>query len=112
MLAINTEEFREFTQVASDYNDTIAWTVSGAGVTTMTGAADVNDLHADFFSSWFLGTPFLGYGSVHARVLGVVPASTTASTVNVDLQVTNIYDGDLPTTALIALLPIDQGFLS
>lgn len=107
VLAINTEEFREYTQKASGFNDTVEWTISGTGFSTMTGSTNVNSLHADFFSSWFLSTTFLGYGSVHTRVLGVVPSNSASNAISIDLKVTNINDSSYPTTALIALLPIE-----
>ena len=107
-IAIQTDEFPTWTSQTSQYNDTVSWQIAAPGQAVMSGNTSVNSLHYQLNSSHQSGTSFFGYAPVVVLDLGTIFADPAEDkTVNVALKVTNISDAALPTTAIVALLPID-----
>lgn len=96
-----------FTAYQSEFDDTLSWDVNPSNANAITGSISVNTLHNQWVQSEANGTSFMGYSPIALKVLGVVDSSSTQSvTVDVEVGVTNIEDGDYPTTVMVKFIPV------
>jgi hypothetical protein len=111
VLAVQTDEFPTWTGNNSEYNDTVSWSIlrSTLPIDTapLVGHLDVNSLHGTLNQAFIDGTSFFGFSPTYVRVLGTIESHPNYDrTVLTSLSVANIADGMLPTTAFVALVPM------
>lgn len=104
---VHSEEYPLFTANQSEFDDVLRWDIDPSNGDQITGSVSVNTLHDQWVQSETEGTSYLDYSPIAEKVLGVVNASPTGTvTVDVEIGITNIADGDYWTTALIRLVPM------
>lgn len=106
---VHSEEYvGGFTATQSEFDDVLRWDINPSNGDAMTGTVSVNTLHDKWVQSEADGTSFLGYSPIAAKVLGIVHSSAVGTvTVDVEIGITNIADGDYWSTAMIKLEPVN-----
>lgn len=94
-------------EVPCEFNDIVKYTVTPSIGNAKTGTHDVNDLHQEWLND---GKQFdLGAGSkfyLFKEQFVVENTQRTPVSVDVDVEVTNIGDGALPSGATVAIFPV------
>ena len=103
-----SREYPKYTSDSSQYNDTLVWNVTTNGIAAMSGKTDVNALHARFAAADGAGetVPGLTGPAVSLGMCFVEAPTNSAVSVMAELEVTNISDGELPSSLLAALYPL------
>jgi|GEM_PF-2309186 len=113
VVAVDSDEFPEWTRDQSEYNDKVSWKVEADFVEWQSGDLEVNPLHQDWLDGIAEGRSFRGYqpsSFVLVDVLELTPdpgGSQPSVEVFFDLTVENVGDAQYPTTAIMALIPLD-----
>ena len=107
---VATEEYPEFTGSASEYDDMLVWTLSTNNVAVRSGVTNVNALHTQFVASSEAGHHVPGILADGPPVaiewfFLSAPADDDLE-VKLDFEVTNVADGQLPSTMMAALYPL------
>jgi len=103
-----SREYPQYTSQASEYNDTLVWTLSTNGTSVLSGVTNVNALHARFAEADDNGDTVPGMTGP-AVDLGWILLSAPDDAdleVSLDFEVTNVSDGQLPSTMLAAIYPL------
>jgi hypothetical protein len=113
LVAVESDEFPSYTGISSEWNDTVSWTISVDGNPLDQGNIQVNDRHGDWLQAIVRGSELFGLRPVHYEYLGIVKPKTITRTGQLIGTVGNVADGDLPTTLVMAFIPLkivpDQG---
>ena len=106
---LHTDEYPTFTGDSSQFNDMLRWVVTPSVGAPVEGSISVNSLHNDLAQAEADGVELEGYSPVALQELGVItaPSDQESFNVTVEIGITNVSDGTLPSTALVALLPVD-----
>ena len=106
-VVIASEEYPDYTGGPPDYNDTLQWSVRPAGGQAIAG-------NWGQFSAWrreaaeLAGRAAQGFNPAHFESGNPVTAEDSSSlSVEIDLSATNVGDDILPSTVMVALLPVD-----
>lgn len=106
---VHSEEYPDYTGDPSVYDDQLRWEILPSHGEDITGSVSVNTLHDDWEESEDEGTSFLGYSPIAMMGFGVIHSlPDNEVTVDVEVGVTNIADGILPSTAIVAFLPLEN----
>ena len=110
VVALHSEEYSYYTAPATtgDFNDILEWTITPSEGAVISDSIDVNSRHYSFETA--------EYGQV--VIQGLMPAllentekfsapGDAAMEIEIDLSVTNIGDGSLPSTVMVGLLPVN-----
>lgn len=104
---VHSDEYPDWTSTQSQYDDRLRWDIQPTNGDPITGNVSVNTLHDDWVESEIEETSLLGYAPIALMGFGVIHSHPTdIVTVEVEIGVTNVADGALPSTAIVALLPI------
>jgi len=116
-IAVASEEYSDWTGDESEFNDTLEWDIRPSGGQALTGSIDVNSRHDEWEEAELEGREAQGFYPAHFESWHTVTAGDNEPlNVEIDLSATNVGDGILPSTVLVALLPIeirvrqDQGY--
>jgi hypothetical protein len=116
-VVIASDEYPDWTGDESEFNDTLEWYIRPAGGQALTGSIDVNSRHDEWEEAELEGREAQGFYPAHFESWHTVTAGDSEPLiVEIDLSATNVGDGILPSTVLVALLPIeirvrqDQGY--
>ena len=104
----SSQEYPEYTSEASQYNDTLSWTVSSGGRTVSFGETSVNALHGLFAAADAAETVVEGVPGHPANLdwaLVSAPADADA-TISVAFQVANVGDGRRPSALGVTIHPL------
>ncbi len=105
---VHSEEYPVYTGSQSEFDDRLRWDIQPSNGDPITGNVSVNTLHDDWEDSESEGTSFLGYAPIAMMGFGVVYSEPEeVVTIDVEVGVSNIADGALPSTAIIAFLPLE-----
>ena len=105
---LNSDEYPMYTSIASPFDDVMRWHVQISNAEDLTGSVSVNTLHDQWLQSEADGTGLPDYTPVAAKVLGVVHGSAQHGvSVDVELAITNVRDGDLWTRAMVGMIPFE-----
>lgn len=117
VVVVASDEYPDWTVDQSEFNDTLEWNVRPAGGQAIAGSIDVNSRHSDWETAFLEGSEAQGFFPVHFESWNTVTAGdSSALSVEMDLSATNVGDGILPSTVMVAVLPIevrvrqDQGY--
>ena len=103
---IHSEEFPEFTSILSPYDDQLRWLIEASNAETIADSVSVNTLHDEWMDSEADGSSYRSYTPIASKVLGRIRASFEEDvTVDLEVGVTNVGDGDLSSTAIVRLVP-------
>lgn len=105
---VHSEEYIEgWTASQSQYDDRLRWDIQPSNGDPIAGNVSVNTLHDDWVESENQETSFLDYAPIALMGFGIIHSHPTETvTVEVEVGVTNVADGALPSTAIVALHPI------
>lgn len=107
-VVVASEEYPDWTGDQSEFNDTLEWSVRPNGGQNITGGIDVNSRHNEWVTAELAGREAQGFYPVHYETLKVVTATVnSALSVEIELSATNIGDDILPSTVMVALLPVE-----
>ncbi len=108
LLAIHSEEFPNYTRNLAEnpYDDTVEWSVTPSTGASQSGSTAVNDVHNDWITDLANGESLFGYSPVHYLVKKFISPNPSPVTIDVDVTITNISDGVLPTSTIAAVVPI------
>ena len=116
-VVVASDEYPDFTGDQSEFNDTLQWSVRPSGGQPIAGSLDVNSRHDEWEAAELEGREAQGFNPAHFESWNTVTAEDSSSlSVEIDLSATNVGDGILPSTVMVALLPIevrvrqDQGY--
>ena len=103
-----SREYPQYTSQSSQYNDTLVWTVATNGVTVLSGATDVNALHSRFIQADQAGHTVPGVTGPAVDLGWALLSAPVGEDLEValDFRVTNVSDGDLPSTLMAAICPL------
>jgi len=104
--ALESEEFPEYTRVSSEWNDTVQWTLAAGGETIDSGSNHVNAHHRQWLGAVVRGSELFGLRPVHYLHLGILKARPGPRTAFLSGTVGNVSDGNLPTTLILAFVPV------
>ena len=104
---ISSEEYPYYTGDQSEFNDTLEWSIRPQGMPEISGSVDVNSLHDQLEISEYMdfGAQDFFPAAVEGSDVLKAPSDSELS-VEIELSATNIGDGVLPSTVMIALLPV------
>lgn len=107
MVLVASSEYPYFTGEESEFNDTLTWDVRPQGLEPLEGSIDINTRHDDWVDAEIEQREAKGFYPVHIETGMTVNAPDDAPlTVEIDLTATNVSDGALPSTVMVALLPV------
>jgi hypothetical protein len=107
-VVIASKEYSDYTSGQSAFNDILEWHVLPAGGQAITGSIDVNSRHDEWRDAELEGREAQGFQPVHFETLKAVAAGEHSSlSVEIDLSATNVGDETLPSTVMVALLPVE-----
>ncbi len=111
LVGIASEEYVEgWTDPATapDYNDKLAWSIKPSEGSPSSGTIDVNARHVSWLAAEAQGTTFHGFDPVHFEHDSVLQAPESSSlTIEIELSATNVGDGLLPSTVVVAVMPLE-----
>jgi hypothetical protein len=108
MVALHSEEYPEYTEYDSEFDDVLEWKITPTAGTAIAGQTNVNDKHADWQLADAEGTTIKNFYPVHIeKVSSLTAPPETDLTVTLELAATNISDGALPSTVMVGLLPVE-----
>jgi N-acetylmuramoyl-L-alanine amidase len=107
VVLVASSEYPYFTGEESEFNDTLTWDVRPQGLEPLEGSIDINTRHDDWVDAEIEQREAKGFYPVHIETGMTVNAPDDAPlTVEIDLTATNVSDGALPSTVMVALLPV------
>jgi hypothetical protein len=107
VVGTTSEEYPDYTEYESEFDDTLQWQVDPSSGTDITGNIHVNERHIDWQADEINGVTLNGYSPVHIETVRVIQAPVDADiTVTITLTATNVSDGLLPSTVIIGVLPV------
>lgn len=111
LVGIASEEYLEgWTDPATapDFNDRLTWSIKPSGGSPSSGTIDVNARHVDWQAAEVEGTTLHGFDPVHFEHDSVLQAPESSSlTIEIELSATNVGDGLLPSTVVVAVMPLE-----
>lgn len=106
---LHSEEYPHYTGSASQYNDTLSWSISAFGNAPITGNTRVNDENGDWSAAEDKGQYIESWKPVVFQSGAIYSASTNSDLqVNVTISATNVSDGALPSTVIVGLFPLEN----
>ena len=107
---VASEEFPQYTENQSQFNDTLRWSLSTNGVYFQVGVTNVNALHSQFVASSNANHHVQGM-LIDSAPVDIAWCFLSAPTnqdleVTLDFEVTNVSDGALPSTMMAAVYPL------
>ena len=113
IVGLHTEEYPNYTSgEACDgrqcpFNDRLRWNIVPSIGTPANGELDVNSLHGEWEQSEDEGLSLLGFSPIYIADMQVIePSNDNETTVQTEAGATNVEDGALPSTVVVASLPI------
>jgi hypothetical protein len=107
-VVVASDEYPDWTGDQSEFNDTLTWSIRPAGGFVIAGSIDVNSRHSEWETAELEGREAQGFYPAHFESWDTVTAGDSSSlNVEIDLSATNVGDGILPSTVMVALLPIE-----
>ena len=107
---VATEEFPRWTGQSSIYDDTLLWTLSTNSVLVQSGVTNVNALHEQFLASsnanHVVQGMLLEQPPVDIAWFFLSASDDEDLEVTLDFEVTNVSDGDKPSTMMAAIYPL------
>jgi len=114
IVGLHTEEYPNYTSgEACDgrqcpFNDRLTWNINPSIGSSSDGNLDVNSLHKEWEQSEDEGLSLLGYSPIYIADMQVIETSNDSeTTVQTEAGATNVEDGALPSTVVVASLPIE-----
>ena len=108
LVALASEEYPDWTGDESEFNDILKWEIRPTGKDALTGNIDVNSRHGEWDLALIDGTEIQGFSPAHIETgIPLTAPGDAPPVVEIDLSATNIGDGNLPSTAMVGLLPVD-----
>ncbi|MCE2960766.1 MAG: hypothetical protein ACK46A_11440 [Akkermansiaceae bacterium] len=108
MVVLHSEEYPEYTEYNSEFDDLLEWKITPTGGTEIAGQADVNDKHADWQLAESNGTAIKNFYPAHIEKVSSLTAPPEKDLiVTLELAATNISDDEKPSTAMVGLLPVE-----
>jgi len=116
---VASDEYDYYTdpETANDFNDTLEWDIQPSQGDDLQGSIDVNARDTQWDEAAAEGRTAQGLSPVHVETgMTLTAPDDAALTVEIELSATNIGDGALPSTVMVAILPIevrirqDQGY--
>ena len=110
MVVLHSEEYPEYTEYNSEFDDLLEWKITPTGGTEIAGQADVNDKHADWQLAESNGTAIKNFYPAHIEKVSSLTAPPEKDLiVTLELAATNISDDEKPSTVMVGLLPVEVG---
>lgn len=107
VVAVASEEYPYYTGGASEYNDTLSWSVTPSGGQALTGNLDVNSRHEQWEEDELEGIEIQAFSPAHIEAYRTFTAPQTAALdIPMVLSATNIGDSVLPSTVLVGVFPL------
>lgn len=107
---VASEEFPQYTESQSQFDDTLYWCLSTNGVYFQAGVTNVNALHTQFLASSNANhhVPGMLIDSAPVDVAWFFLSAPTNQDLEVtlDFEVVNVADGRLPSTMMAAVYPL------
>lgn len=108
VVALHSEEYPYYTENTSEFNDQLEWDIRPQGKDAVTGIVDVNSRHVDWDLALVDGVQVRGFSPTHIETTAKHSAPGDSDlTIEIDLSVTNIGDGALPSTVMVGVLPVE-----
>jgi hypothetical protein len=108
LVALASEEYPDWTGDESEFNDILKWEIRPTGKDALTGNIDVNSRHGEWDLALIDGTEIQGFSPAHIETgIPLTAPGDAPLVVEIDLSATNIGDGNLPSTVMVGLLPVD-----
>jgi hypothetical protein len=108
LVALASEEYPDWTGVESKFNDILKWEIRPTGKDALTGNIDVNSRHGEWDLALIDGTEIQGFSPAHIETgIPLTAPGDAPLVVEIDLSATNIGDGNLPSTVMVGLLPVE-----
>ena len=110
VVALQSDEYPSYTsgdlcEGECPFNDQLRWIITPSNGETISGQVDVNDLHEKWENE---SDTFLGRSPVHFQEVKVVESKPDQDVVvEVEGGSTNIEDGALPSTVVVASIPVE-----
>jgi hypothetical protein len=106
VVAVASEEYPYFTGDASEFNDTLSWSVTPSGGQALVGNLDVNSRHQQWEEAELDGIAIQGFSPAHIEACRIFSATENdALDIPMMLSATNIGDGILPSTVMVGVFP-------
>jgi len=106
VIATYSEEYPDYTGYGSEYNDTLQWDVVPSTGLHISDSINVNDRNEDWINDETIGVTLAGLAPVHIEVVKVIQATTEDVTITASLTATNVSDALLPSSVIMALIPV------
>jgi len=106
VVAVESEEFPEFSRISSEWNDTFEWSLKINNILASSGSSHVNVLHGQWIEAVRRGSSLFGLRPLHYLHVGVVKPRHALRTADLFAKVGNVSDDALPTTLVLALIPV------
>jgi hypothetical protein len=108
LVALVSEEYPDWTGDESEFNDILKWEIRPTGKDALTGNIDVNSRHGEWDLALIDGTEIQGFSPAHIETgIPLTAPGDAPLVVEIDLSATNIGDGNLPSTVMVGLLPVE-----
>ncbi len=108
MVVLHSEEYPEYTEYNSEFDDLLEWKITPTGGTEIAGQAGVNDKHADWQLAESNGTAIKNFYPAHIEKVSSLTAPPEKDLiVTLELAATNISDDEKPSTVMVGLLPVE-----
>lgn len=113
LVAVASEEYPEYTGDSSEFNDKLSWTITPETGSCMSRLIYVNSRHDEWEAaaqeSFTLDSYFpASVGPTHVEDSECYEAPENQDlSLEIDLSATNIEDGALPSTVIVAVLPVN-----
>lgn len=105
---VHSEEYPYYTSIVSPFDDLLRWDIRPSMGESVSGTVSVNTLHQQWEDSAADGTGQYGYSPAATKILGTIHAHPTiAVSVDLEIGVTNISDGELWSSATIVMVPYE-----
>jgi len=109
VVAIASEEFPDWTEIQSQYNDHLEWHATPSQGASIDGSINVNERHVEWELDLIDGTSLPGLPSpVHIeQVRGLTAPPDADLTIQVEVSAMNFSDELLPSLVSVGLLPME-----
>ncbi len=106
---LHSEEYPNYTGVASKYNDVLSWNVEASGNSSLSGSTRVNDENGEW-SAAEENYQYIGYWEpVVLQSGGVYSApNNTNLQISISISAKNVSDGALPSTVIVGVFPLEN----
>ena len=109
LVHIHSEEYPEFTQDESEYDDIVRLQLDVTGQDRLTQSIRVNTLHEQWVAAEDKGYAYNEYEPIATEVLSIVKSSPESPVnVTVEIGITNVTDENYPTSAIVELVPLEN----